>query len=532
MTGPSDYPRWGLGWRDEAWARLQEPLDLLIVGGGITGAGLLLTAASRGLKSLLVDDGDFASGSSSRSGKLVHGGMRYLRQGKVGLTRALLLERDRLLAELPGLVEPLEFILPTFGDNVPDRLRYGLAVRLYDVLRGRGRTWHRYSPEEVEARIPGVRRGALDGGYGYLDAVTDDARLVLRTLREAVGTGGWALNYVQAESLVREGGRVTGAELVDQVSGRAVTARARVVFNATGARADRLRGNVGAPPRLRPIRGTHLVFPHEALPLERAMGCRHPANGRYIYFLPWEGVTLVGTTDRDDSGDGGGEPRATGPEVDYLMEGVSAWLPGARVGREHLLGAFAGVRPAVATGNPDPYREGRDSAVWEEEGLVTVISGKLTGFRPVVESALRLAAPRLAPQGKRVVPASPGRDEETDALAHLAFPIRRRLLGRYGPDAPHLVAASRDGDMERVGGTAVLWSEVRWGARAEGVVHLDDLLLRRARLGLLLPEGGVEVLPRVRSLCQEELGWGAERWAIEEARYRLIWAQSCSVPGR
>jgi glycerol-3-phosphate dehydrogenase len=333
---------------------------------------------------------------------------------------------------------------------------------------------------------------------------------------------------------VREGGRVAGAELVDLSSGRAVTARARVVFNATGARADHLRGSVGAPPRLRPIRGTHLVFPYEALPLDLAMGCRHPANGRYIYFLPWEGVTLVGTTDMDDPGGGGGEPRATGPEVDYLMEGVGAWLPGARLGWGHLLGAFAGVRPVVATGNPDPYREGRDSVVWEEEGLVTVISGKLTGFRPVVERALRLAAPRLATQRRRVAPAPRGRAEAAgtaEALAHLAPPIRRRLLGRYGPDAAHLVAASADGDLERVGASAVLWSEVRWGARAEGVVHLDDLLLRRARLGLLLPEGGVEVLPRVRALCREELGWGDERWATEEERYRRIWQDAHAVPG-
>ncbi len=535
--------RWDGTWRDETWARLGEPLDVLIIGGGITGAGILLEAARLGLRASLVEQGDFASGTSSQSAKLVHGGMRYLRQGRAALTRALLLERDRLLAEHPGLVDPLDFVLPTYRDRWRDRMGYAAGVRLYDLLRGRRRTWRRHSADEMVEMIPGIRTESLDGGYGYLEAVTDDARLVLRTLREAAHAGAGALNYVRAHSLIRDGGRVRGAELADVVGGRSITARARAVVNATGVHADRLRGELGATPRLRPIRGSHLVVSRDVLPLSLAVGLRHPATGRYLYLLPWEGVTLVGTTDLDDPEAGRHEPRATPEEVSYLLEGVDAWLPGIGLSADHLLGTFAGVRPVVGTGRADPYREGRDSVLWEEEGLLTVVSGKLTGFRPIVERALRRVVAAVGPSGRgsgRLGPsgaavgdapaAEPGGPPA--ALAGVPDRLRHRLLGRYGDDMLDLAAIARDGDLEPVAGTPVLWAELRWAARAEGVVHLDDLLLRRARVGLLLPRGGEEIFPRLAALCREELGWGEERWVSEVGRYRSLWREGLSVPGR
>ena len=524
--------RWGGTWRDDAWDRLREPLDLLVIGGGITGAGLLLEAARLGLDAALVEGRDFASGTSSRSAKLVHGGMRYLKEGRVALTRRLLLERDRLLAERPGLVDPLDFVLPTYSGRKGDRLGYAAGVRLYDLLRGKRKTWRRHSRDEVAALIPGVLEEGLDGGYGYRDAVTDDARLVLRTLREAAHDGAVVLNYVRAESLVREGGRVRGAELVDVASGRTVLARAGVVVNATGVWADRLRRDVGAAPRLRPVRGTHLIVPREVLPLSHAVGLRHPVNGRYLYLLPWEGVTLVGTTDVDDAGGEGREPRATPAEVSYLLEGVGAWLPGVGLDASRLLGAFAGVRPVVGAARGDPYRAGRDSVLWEEEGLLTVISGKLTGFRAIVDRAL---ARVVRASGRPQRPAAPrhgAADEGSGALERLAEPVRRRLVGRYGADAPFVAAAARDGELEPVAHTPVLWAELRWAARAEGVAHLDDLLLRRVRVGLLLPRGGEEILSRVEALSREELGWDRERWSAEVERYRRAWSEAHDVPGK
>lgn len=527
MTGA---PRWDGRWREDAWDRAREPLDVLVVGGGITGAGVLKESARRGLRALLVEEGDFASGTSSRSGKLVHGGMRYLRQGRWRLTRSLLLERDKLESRLAGLVEPLEFVLPTLRGHRSDRVAYGAGVRLYDLLRGRRRTWRRYGPEEIAERIPGIRRDGLDGGYAYHDAVTDDARLVIRTLREAAGEGALALNYVRAVGLVREGGRVAGAELLDLRSGATAAVRARTVVNATGVRADHLRGGKGAGPRLRPIRGTHLVLSRAALPLRSAIGFRHPANGRYQYALPWQGVVLVGTTDLDDPDAVGCAPRATDAEVDYLLEGLAAWMPGAGLTREHLLGTFAGVRPVVGTGKADPYREGRDSMLLEEAGLLTVISGKLTAFGSVAERAVRRIAPGAAPAR------SSGHDDGYAAgygrLADLDPRARLRLEGRYGREAASVAAAAGDGEFGRVGNTPVLWAEVRWAARSEGVVHLEDLLLRRTPLGLLLPLGGEEHASRLEPLVRGELGWDERRWAEEMERYRAIRAELHGVPGR
>lgn len=502
------------------------PLDVLVVGGGITGAGLLLAAARRGLRALLVEGGDFASGTSSRSGKLVHGGMRYLAHLRVGLTRTLLRERDRLLRDHPGLVDPMEFVLPTYRHRRKDRLSFAVAVRAYDLLRGRGRSWTRYGPEEVLRRYPGLMAAGLDGGFGYVDAVTDDARMVLRTLRDARCSGGHALNYVRAGELVREGGRVAGAELLDGVSGRSVVVRARRVLNATGAQADGLRGQVGALPRLRPVRGTHLVFPRETLPFATAVSVRHPADDRYIYLVPWEGATLVGTTDLDDPRRNGGEPRPTPEEVAYLLEALAAWFPGTPADRHHLVAAFAGVRPIVDSGSGDPYSAGRESVLWDEEGLVTVVSGKLTGFQAIVMKALHKlpsnGGGHWEPEDRSAAP--------DDGLAELDPGVRTRLLGRYGRDASALVAAAGPGEMEPVGDTGFLWAEVRWGARGEGVRHLDDLLLRRARVGVLLPGGGAAHFPRVREICRQELGWGDARWMAEEARYRSLWSQAYEVP--
>lgn len=526
MTEGMAYPRWGPGWREDAWARLREPHDVLIVGGGITGAGLLAEATRRGLRAALVEGGDFASGTSGQSGKLVHGGMRYIKQGRFGLTRTLLLERDRLLDERPGLVDPLDFILPTYRQHRMDRAAYGVAVRLYDILRIRGRTWRRCDAHEVMHRVAGVRRDGLDGGFQYLEAVTDDARLVMRTLREAAARGGLALNYARVEGLVREQGRVVGAEVVDVESGHGVTVRARVVFNAAGTGADGLRGQIGAPRRLRAIRGTHLLFPASALPLTTGVSFRHPVNGRYIYLVPWEGTTLVGTTDVDQPRSDPDESRGSAAEVDYLMEALHHWLPDASLGRDDLLGIFSGVRPVLDTGTTDPYREGRGSVLLEEDGLVTVVSGKLTGFRPIVERALRRAGPSLlAPPGP-AVSGAPGH-----GLDGLSAASVTRLAGRYGPDAEPLVAAATPGELEPVEHTPVLWAELRWALRAEGVVHLDDLLLRRARVGLLLPRGGAGILPRVRGLCMEELGWDGPGWAAEEERYLALWQDAHGVPG-
>ena len=522
--------------REEAWASLAAvPWDVLVIGGGITGASLHAEATRRGLRSLLLEGRDFASGASGHSGQLVHGGMRYLSNGRVAMTSALLRARDRLLTTHPGLIEPLPFVLPTYRDRVLDRVKYGVGVRLYDLLRGHRRSWRRLTGEEVAERVPGVRAQELDGGFLYGDAVTDDARLVLWQLREAARDGGVALNHVRVEQVRRDRrGAVVGAEVVDGRTGASTAVQASVVVNATGADADVLRRLPTSAPRLRPIRGTHLVLSRQRFPLQSAIGYRHPATGRYQYMLPWDDVVLVGTTDVDGGGDGDGAVRASAAEIAYLLEGIHHCVPGAAIGHGDLVASYAGVRPVVDQGG-DPSQASRQSVVWEEDGLLTVISGKLTGFQSVIAEAMGCIAPRLAPGAGAGAGRVGGRPGEADRPRDLVPPAGitdegwRRLIGRHGADAAAVAAAAGPGELARVPGTRTLWVELRWGARAEGVEHLDDLLLRRTRIGMQCPaEAAAD--PRLAAICRDELGWDAARWSAELSRYQTLWARNYGLP--
>jgi glycerol-3-phosphate dehydrogenase len=299
---------------------------------------------------------------------------------------------------------------------------------------------------------------------------------------------------------------------------------------------------VGAPARIRPLRGSHLIFSSWRLPVAQAVGFLHPVDRRPVFIFPWEGITLVGTTDVDHDQPLDDEPGIDPEEVAYLMAAVEAQFPSLRLTLDDVISTFAGVRPVIGTGKDDPSKESRDHVVWDEQGLVTVTGGKLTTFRLIALDVLNAARDRLNHSSDAAGPSLPPLDDQVPVLhpvdvelpggERLDEAMRQRLLGRHGAHAPALVAAARQGELERVPGTQTLWAELRWAARAESVVHLDDLLLRRVRLGHLLPEGGEEVLPRVRAICQPELGWDDARWEREKAAYRDLWRNSYSLPTR
>jgi glycerol-3-phosphate dehydrogenase len=523
---------WGCGWRETAWDELAAraaPWDLIVVGGGIAGAGIFREAARRGLSVLLLEGRDFAAGTSSRSSKLVHGGIRYLQHGHWRLTRESLRERDRLLREAPGLVEPLFFVRAIYeGER---RWPYAAAFLLYGLLAGRRQHTY-YKPAALKRLAPSLTREGAVGAYGYLEAGVDDARLVLRLLREGQREGGRALSYCSVESLRLEKGTVAGVHARDAESIRALELRARVVVNATGARADHLRREVGTKPLIRPLRGSHLVFPADRLPLEQALSFRHPRDGRNVFACAWEGATLVGTTDCDHDQPLGEDPRISEDEVAYLMEVVTRFFPGLRLDRQDVVATWAGVRPVVGTQRADPSAESREGLLVDERGLVSVTGGKLTTVRATALAALervreRYPQLRALPEGTRFF------DEVSDDAFDppgLDRTTRRRLLGHYGREARDVVAAARDGDLQRIPGTRTLWAQLHWAARAEGVVHLDDLLLRRTRIGLVLPEGGARLLPAVRARVQEELRWTDEKWTAEETAYRRLWREGHGLP--
>ncbi|MBN1966529.1 MAG: glycerol-3-phosphate dehydrogenase/oxidase, partial [Anaerolineae bacterium] len=344
---------WGQHWREDVWAALDQPWDMIVVGGGITGAGILREATRLGLRALLVEQRDFGWGTSSRSSKLVHGGLRYLATGQVGLTLASVREREQLLEEGPGLIDPLGFLLATHKGDRPGRWTYSAGLSLYDLMALQWSHRH-YSAEELRMLAPHISPEGLEGGFRYGDAQTDDARLTLRVIREAVKDGGTAINYVRADGLLRENGAVVGAILRDQVANRAAEVRAGVVINATGAWADRLRAQVGAEAVIRPLRGSHLIFSRWRLPLAQAVSFLHPVDRRPVFAFPWEGVSLVGTTDMDHDAPLDDEPRISPEEVAYLMAAVEFQFPSRGLTLDDVVTTFAGVRPVIGSGKDDP----------------------------------------------------------------------------------------------------------------------------------------------------------------------------------
>ena len=518
---------WQQGTRQQALARLQQTFDVVVIGGGITGAGIALEGARRGLKVLLLEQRDFAWGTSSRSSKLVHGGLRYLKQGALHLTRESVVERQQLLRDAPGLIQPQSFAFADYPQRKPGKLLLNAGLMVYDLLAGK-RTRQYDAADEFLMYAPHIDRAQLRGGSRYMDAKTDDARLVLRVLQEAAAHGATLLNYAPARQLLRDGQQVSGVALQDALSGTSYQVRARSVVNATGAWADILRGEVQAKPMLRPLRGSHLLLPFWRLPVAQAISFMHPADGRPVFLYPWEGVTLVGTTDLDHS-DLENEASISRAEVDYLLQALQYQFPDMQLSDADILSTYAGVRPVVNTGKADPSAEGRDHVVLLENGLLTVTGGKLTTFRVIALDVLaKLRA--LLPDWSANLQPSPIFAPVSATPSGLPANIHARLWGRYGNTTPALLAVAEADELHTIGATDVVWAELRWAARFEGVAHLQDLLLRRTRLGLTCARGAAEFLPRVGAIVCAELGWDEARWSSEQENYLALIQRCYSVP--
>ncbi|MBA3902646.1 MAG: FAD-dependent oxidoreductase [Rhodocyclaceae bacterium] len=517
--------------RAETLARLEaHEWDLVVIGGGISGAGVAQQAAQRGWSVLLVEQRDFAWGTSSRSSKLVHGGLRYLKEGDLKTTLHSVRERNRLLREAPGLVEPQSFLFADCPGRKPGRWLMQTGLVVYDLMAGQRSHFHA-DLATTQALAPGLAPPGLRGALVFQDAKTDDARLVLRVLQEARLLGATTLNYVAASGLRLEGGRITGLNLHDALGGNTYAVRARCVVNATGAWADRLRAGVDAAPLLRPLRGSHLLVPFWRLPVAQSISLMHPRDGRPVFLYPWEGATLIGTTDLDHAGSLDTEASITPAEVDYLIEAVNDQFPLARLTPADITACYAGVRPVLDDGQKDASKATRDHVVRDESGLVTLTGGKLTTFRLIALDALKHAAP-LLPGWRADLRIRPVFSPSAPLPMNSALPAlqRKRLQGRYGKHAAALLECAGESELEAIPGTETVWAELRWAARAEAVMHLEDLLLRRTRLGLQLREGGAALMPRIRAICQPELGWDDARWEREQDAYLALWRRHYDLP--
>lgn len=526
----SMHPHWNESWRTSTLPTLAaRDWDLIVIGGGISGAGILREAARRGWRCLLLEQRDFAWGTSSRSSKMVHGGLRYIAKGQWRLTRDSVRERQRLMDEAPGLVDPLSFLMPHYRAQFPGPRVFGCLLSVYDALAGRRH--HRFhNPDQMHYLAPGIKEQGLLGGSQFLDALTDDARLVMRVLAEARADGAQALNGLQVQNLLRENGRVCGVEVEDAETGTTHTLRCGVLAVATGAWAERFNPQANGQ-HLRPLRGSHLLIPGWRLPVAQAISFMHAADGRPVFVFPWEGATVIGTTDLDHHEALDRSASISRVELDYLLAACAQQFPGAQVVAGDVLSTWSGVRPVASSTDSagKPSDEKREHVLWREPGCVTLAGGKLTTFRlqaiEVLQACAQMLGRSVADDGAAVFAAI-----ELPDLPGLSAGQVRRLAGRHGRNLPHLAQLIETLGADRIGPTETLWAELAFAADAEMVLHLDDLMLRRTRIGLLLAEGGAPYLPAIRQLCQHRLAWSDERWEQEEQRYLDLWKHHHSLP--
>ena len=525
---------WRQGWREEVWNKLDQKWDVIIIGGGITGAGIMAVVARMGLRVLLLEKDDFAHGTSSRSSKLVHGGLRYLKQMHIKLTRECVQERQSLLQMAPGLVEPLGFIYPVYEGDHPNPWLIEVGLGIYTHLASGAGDYRRLDPVELGMIAPGLSKQGILRGFHYTDAKTDDARLVLRVLHDGLLCGDGhvsAVNYARVIRLLKKGNRVAGVRIFDELSGKMFEAKGTVVINATGSWADDLCSNGGNKHRLRPLRGSHLFFDWNRFPVHQAIAFSHPDDGRPVFVYPWEGITLVGTTDVDHGFPLDAEPSISVEEADYLLHAVQDRFPDLDLTKTDVISTQAGVRPVVNTGKNDPSAESRDHVIWHENGLLTVTGGKLTTFRLIAIDVLRAAhgMNKKIPAPDCYLPYILDKFMPDQPLLGVDSNIARRLWGRYGSAAKHVVAVDDD-LLTFVPGTPYIWAELLWAIKHEAMFHLDDLLLRRFRSGILLPDGGQSLFTKLKPLIQKHLNWDNKRWDEEVKRYLGIWRTAHGFP--
>ncbi|NTV71789.1 MAG: glycerol-3-phosphate dehydrogenase/oxidase [Azonexaceae bacterium] len=489
-----------------ATLRDPRPWDVLIIGGGASGLGAAVDAAARGYRTLLVEARDFASGTSMCSTKLIHGGVRYLRQGDIGMVRHALRERSLLLQNAPHLVHPLAFIIPAW--NQIDRLMFAGGLKLYDLLAGGDNLENSRSlnPQEVIAALPGLKSTGLCGGIRYWDGQFDDARLAITLMRTATDLGATCLNYLPAIGLLKTNDRVTGAVLRDAETGEEFEVTARAIINASGVHADSVRqlDDAKAQPLLTPSQGIHLVFDADFLPGQQALMIPKTEDGRVMFAIPWQGKVLLGTTDTprpelrqlDD-------PQPLEAEIDFLLRTAAGVLTRPPT-RADIRSAFAGLRPLVHPDNTD----GKSTAALSREhailvspgGLITLTGGKWTTYRlmaeQVIDRAIGLAGLNAAPCATRTLKLH----GYTEGAASDA----------YGTDAPQ-VGALPGHDQRLHPNLPYSEAMVRFAIRHEAARTIEDILARRTRALFHDAAAAETTIERIAEIFAEELKLPPER---------------------
>jgi len=518
--------------RDEMIDRLGEaeaPWDILIIGGGATGLGSAVDAASRGYNVLLLEQSDFAKGTSSRSTKLVHGGVRYLQQGNVSLVMEALKERGILRTNAPHLVSDLAFVVPNY--DWWETPFYGIGLKVYDMLAGKygfGKSALLSKEATVEA-IPTIETDGLRGGVRYFDGQFDDARLAMDLAETAAEQGAALINYMQVTGLVKdEGDIVTGVEAVDFETGKQYTLHAKVVVNATGAWTDAVRrmDNPDAKAMISPSQGIHLVLDKSFLPGNHAIMVPHTSDGRVLFAIPWKDHVVVGTTDTPiDSIPL--EPRPLEEEIEFLLEHARQYLA-IDPDRKDVKSVFAGIRPLVSAPDADSTSElSRDHTLHiTQSGLMTIAGGKWTTYRKmaedVVDHAAMLGELELRPCVTKQLSIH-GFHQHPEKFGHLAI---------YGSDAQHIQKMEKDPALAvklHPSFTASV-AEVLWATRYEMARTVEDFLARRTRCLLFDARAAMEIAPKVAKLMADELERD-EAWITQQVEDFRTVAAAYVLPG-
>ncbi|MFF3228030.1 glycerol-3-phosphate dehydrogenase [Nocardia suismassiliense] len=513
-----------------------DEIDVLVIGGGVVGAGAALDAASRGLSVTLVEARDFAAGTSSRSSKLIHGGLRYLEQLDFWLVREALKERGLLLNKLaPHLVRPVSFLLP-LQHRVWERAYIGAGVALYDTIGGaRALPMHRHLTRTRALELaPALREDSMTGAIRYFDAQVDDARHTMTIARTAAQHGATVLTRTKVTGLLRDGERVIGAQVTDLETGREHTVRARRVISATGVWTDEMNRMTGVefPFHVRTSKGVHILVPRERLDLDTGLIMRTEKS--VLFVIPWHQHWIIGTTDTDWSLDKD-HPAASNADVQYILDHVNAVLRDPLT-RDDIVGTYAGLRPLVSGASSDTAKLSREHAVAEPvPGLFVIAGGKYTTYRvmaaDVVDAAVQGLGRAVAPSVTEKLPllGAVGYQEmaaDLDSLAQrtgLPKATVEHLLGRYGSavhDLFELIAEDPALGEPLAGAEEYLAAEVVYAVTHEGALHLDDVLTRRTRISIEASDRGLLAAPEVAFLIGARLGWDAADAERELSRYR------------
>lgn len=508
----------------------QDVYDILIVGGGITGAGIARDASMRGYSVALIDKGDFASGTSSKSSKLVHGGVRYLELFEFGLVFEASRERRTLWQIAPHLAQPLPFLFPVYRDARWPAWMVNTGLWMYDAL-SLFRNFKRhemFSNQEIARRMHGIDVGNINGGAYYFDGQVDDARLTLETIRTAHRHGAVIASYVQVDDLLKQGGKIVGVKAHDTLRGEQVEIHARVVVNATGPWADSLLqlDDPKSPARMRPTKGVHLFVPRDKIGGDSAVAFPAHSDGRLMFIIPWGNFSIIGTTDTDYTGDYD-RVYADAADVDYVIAAVQHAFPGAPLQKSDVISTYAGLRPLVMQQGKSATKTSREHEIWTTpSGLVTIAGGKLTTFRSMAEELVNVVARQLraefniAPKQPCMTARVPLVDVDTTTVPPDGLPpeVIEHLNHAHGPEMGRVVEiAKREARLAQliVDGLPYIWAEMQYSVEQEMALTVTDILERRMHILNESRDMGVGFASEVAMRLGDFLDW--DKVEIERA---------------